>query len=345
MTYRHTARGFTLIELLVVIAVIAVLAAILFPVFGKAREKARQTTCSNNQRQLATAALLYAQDHEDALPVTATVWGDLALDKGVLICPTAGKKVANGYTYNPLVSGKALGDITYPTLTWLTADGDTTGKVVVRHGNKAVMSCVDGHVEVRAGVPKDLLLTLETATKPAGMTYTITGETPTTPGRYTLDSAAAASTGVAAWADMSSVTSAAVLPVGTAVSVKIAGAVPPTDTVAWFNVHKNGVRVTQFAIHQSSNQFWSSGVYGAVTGNWPLRNGGTSVTWANGDTLVCKLEASRISYWKNGTMIEYFNVAGTNTDEYIIAFKMSSASTTLTCSSSYGFTNITAIRL
>lgn len=60
--------GFTLIELLVVIAVIAVLAAILFPVFGQAREKARQTACLSNMRQLGAAAALYAQDWEESLP-------------------------------------------------------------------------------------------------------------------------------------------------------------------------------------------------------------------------------------------------------------------------------------
>jgi len=53
-------HGFTLIELLVVIAIIAILAAILFPVFSKAREKARQTQCINNQKQIATAVLMYA---------------------------------------------------------------------------------------------------------------------------------------------------------------------------------------------------------------------------------------------------------------------------------------------
>jgi len=58
-------RGFTLIELLVVIAIIAILAAILFPVFAKAREKARQTSCLNNIKQLATSSLMYAQDYDE----------------------------------------------------------------------------------------------------------------------------------------------------------------------------------------------------------------------------------------------------------------------------------------
>ena len=52
-------RGFTLIELLVVIAIIAILAAILFPVFARAREKARQTTCTSNQKQIAALVQMY----------------------------------------------------------------------------------------------------------------------------------------------------------------------------------------------------------------------------------------------------------------------------------------------
>ncbi len=58
-------RGFTLIELLVVIAIIAILAAILFPVFARAREKARQASCSSNMRQLALGVLMYVQDYDE----------------------------------------------------------------------------------------------------------------------------------------------------------------------------------------------------------------------------------------------------------------------------------------
>jgi len=61
-------RGFTLIELLVVIAIIAILAAILFPVFARAREKARQASCLNNQKQWALAWHMYVQDYDEWIP-------------------------------------------------------------------------------------------------------------------------------------------------------------------------------------------------------------------------------------------------------------------------------------
>ena len=60
-------RGFTLIELLVVIAIIAILAAILFPVFAKAREKARQASCLSNMKQILLGSLMYAQDYDERL--------------------------------------------------------------------------------------------------------------------------------------------------------------------------------------------------------------------------------------------------------------------------------------
>jgi prepilin-type N-terminal cleavage/methylation domain-containing protein/prepilin-type processing-associated H-X9-DG protein len=84
---RHPA--FTLIELLVVIAILAILAALLFPVFAGVREKARQATCLSNEKQLAAAVLMYVQDHDDTFPfvlnwsANCTVrWGANTGDKG-----------------------------------------------------------------------------------------------------------------------------------------------------------------------------------------------------------------------------------------------------------------------
>jgi len=74
----RTERAFTLIELLVVIAIIAILAAILFPVFAQAREKARQTSCISNMKQIGTAALMYAQDYDERLP--RNWYGDLGME-------------------------------------------------------------------------------------------------------------------------------------------------------------------------------------------------------------------------------------------------------------------------
>src|SRR5262245_57150515 len=62
-------RGFTLIELLVVIAIIAILAAILFPVFARAREQARKATCLSNLRQMGTAVTMYVQDYDETYPI------------------------------------------------------------------------------------------------------------------------------------------------------------------------------------------------------------------------------------------------------------------------------------
>jgi len=65
----HRRKGFTLIELLVVIAIIAILAAILFPVFAQARDKARQTTCTSNTKQTALAFMMYINDYDETFPL------------------------------------------------------------------------------------------------------------------------------------------------------------------------------------------------------------------------------------------------------------------------------------
>lgn len=68
MQRSHSSRGFTLIELLVVIAIIAILAAILFPVFARAREQARKTTCLSNLKQIGTGMMMYVQDYDETYP-------------------------------------------------------------------------------------------------------------------------------------------------------------------------------------------------------------------------------------------------------------------------------------
>src|SRR5579872_3193597 len=66
---RRLKSGFTLIEMLVVIAIIAILTAILFPVFAQAREAARKTSCLSNMKQVGLATLLYVQDYDETFPM------------------------------------------------------------------------------------------------------------------------------------------------------------------------------------------------------------------------------------------------------------------------------------
>ena len=110
--------AFTLIELLVVIAIIAILAAILFPVFAQAREKARETTCLSNMRQIGTAVRMYVQDYDETFPIfyayntqpAAGIDGHLGVEAELLPytknteifkCPNdAGGPVPSGYPSN-----------------------------------------------------------------------------------------------------------------------------------------------------------------------------------------------------------------------------------------------------
>lgn len=95
-------RGFTLVELLVVIAIIGLLAALLFPVFAKVREKARQTTCASNLRQLGQAFMLYAQDYDQRLPdpMNMTMGLDVTKDINTIKINQAWETYLRPYTKN-----------------------------------------------------------------------------------------------------------------------------------------------------------------------------------------------------------------------------------------------------
>ncbi len=100
-------RGFTLIELLVVIAIIAILAAILFPVFAQAREKARASSCVSNLKQISTGLLMYSQDYDEQMcpcQINTGTWDQLAApyikNLQVFVCPDR--------TSNPQAGGRLL---------------------------------------------------------------------------------------------------------------------------------------------------------------------------------------------------------------------------------------------
>jgi prepilin-type N-terminal cleavage/methylation domain-containing protein/prepilin-type processing-associated H-X9-DG protein len=132
-SHRAASRAFTLIELLVVIAIIAILAAILFPVFAQARDKARSSTCLSNQKQTGLAFSMYAQDYDETFPfpyfqATDQWWEDMvnpyikATNKGgVLSCPSA-PSAGFAYSMNEAMGGKALAFAANPADLILTAD-------------------------------------------------------------------------------------------------------------------------------------------------------------------------------------------------------------------------------
>ncbi len=135
MHYSTSRRGFTLIELLVVIAIIAILAAILFPVFSKAREKARQTQCLSNLRQIGLATTLWSQDNKEQYPPSVGYWTTISVPSKVLQCLTAGTNVTNAYLYNIGVAGASQDAVTDPTVTTLACDGVTTPSILAADVN------------------------------------------------------------------------------------------------------------------------------------------------------------------------------------------------------------------
>ena len=141
-----TRRAFTYIELCVVLAIIAILAAILFPVFARAREKARQTACANNLSQIGLALRMYAEDNYSHFPAGDDDLTALAPrylpDRGVFQCPSA---PALGYQPKP-------GEAQYLYRGGFAVDDDPTTFIAVdinetMHNGGFNGLAVDGHTK------------------------------------------------------------------------------------------------------------------------------------------------------------------------------------------------------
>jgi prepilin-type N-terminal cleavage/methylation domain-containing protein/prepilin-type processing-associated H-X9-DG protein len=104
MGKRH---GFTLIELLVVIAVIAILAAVLFPVFAQARDKARSVACLSNMRQIGTAIMMYVQDYDETFPAAYNYNGGYGWQEEVEPYVKAGQRIGMNQT-DRLSKGRSI---------------------------------------------------------------------------------------------------------------------------------------------------------------------------------------------------------------------------------------------
>ena len=153
---RRKTEGFTLIELLVVIAIIAILAAILFPVFAQAREKARQTSCLSNLKQLGTGYIMYTQDYDETFPLACQAPNRI----NTVYASPADLLVGRG-------PGTNWGDLWYPT--------QGANAIYPYTKNYAIWACPSGALKEQFNPPLSVQIGFKPGVTPTHITYNYNG--------------------------------------------------------------------------------------------------------------------------------------------------------------------------
>ena len=168
-------KGFTLIELLVVIAIIALLAAILFPVFARARENARRSSCANNLKQLGIGFAQYKQDYDESwcggwsqTPPNAMwtyVLQPYLKSNQVFRCPSDSRNNYSGYLHNNVLTSKCTGsqttyvndsEIPKPAESLILIDGNTGGSNQTQNGDYTLWNDWNRVTRASDGLPRHL---------------------------------------------------------------------------------------------------------------------------------------------------------------------------------------------
>ena len=158
---RAVALRISFIEIGVVLVILAMFAAIMFPVFARSREKARFASCMSNLKQIALGMLQYAQDNNDRLP-DAAHWQDqldpYLKNRQLYVCPSdeRGWGTGNTYAMNPRLSSTKASDYSNPASVVAFYDADDSGRPVARHNGGTNCAFLDGHVKWLKGVPEDI---------------------------------------------------------------------------------------------------------------------------------------------------------------------------------------------